>query len=309
MNQILHFLSLTDAVKTCAASGARWMASLRAPCQTHRATAPCKKRMAFGAEDAWRAERRHPPVRLVAIILASLAPLAGAQVPGALPEDAAKLKASYQQGAEKAVVPLRERYLADLQRVMDATTRAGKLDGAAAVKQEIAAVTPGTAPAPAPAVPVKLPDEAARLQRAYQMAVKQAIEPLRQRYLTDLKRVLDQTSRAGKLEDALAIKTEVDAASAGTASATDTPGEFERRLIGTTWMWSNAFKFTFAAEGKTSGERKFTWKTVKPFTIEYQFGDGYHGSIVFERGLTRAAINEITPDGKKKTLNMPRAKE
>ena len=114
-------------------------------------------------------------------------------MPGALPEDAAKLKASYQQGAEKTVGPLRERYLADLQRVMDATTRAGKLDGAAAVKQEIAAVTPGTTPIPAPAVPPKLPDEAARLQRAYQTAVKQAIEPLRQRYLTDLRRVMDQT--------------------------------------------------------------------------------------------------------------------
>lgn len=245
----------------------------------------------------------------ILIVFAGFAHLASAEVPTALPDDAAKLKANYQQGAEKAIGPLRERYLADLQRVMDATTRAGKLDGAAAVKQEIATVMPGTTPAPAPAVPAKLPDDGARLQRAYQMATRQAIEPLRQRYLTDLKRLLDQTSRAGKLEEALAIKAEVDAASTGTASATDTPGEFERRLIGTTWMWSGAFRFSFAAEGKTSGDRKFTWKTVKPFTIEYQFGDGYHGTIVFERGLTRAAINEITPDGKKKTLNMPRAKE
>ena len=243
------------------------------------------------------------------LLLISLAGLASARGAGALPEDAAKLKAAYQQGAEKALGPLRARYLADLQRVMDATTRAGKLDGAAAVKQEIAAVTPGTAPVPAPAVPGKLPDEAARLQRAWQMAAKQAIEPLRQRYLTDLKRVLDATSRAGKLEEALAIKAEVDAASAGTASATDTVGEFERRLVGTTWLWNDSFKFKFEAEGRSSGDRNFIWKTTKPFTLEYQFGDGYHGEIVFERGLTRGKINDITPAGKKQTLPLTRAKE
>lgn len=252
--------------------------------------------------------------RIHFIILFSLAGFVRAPAAGALPEDAAKLKASYQQGAEKAIGPLRERYLIDLRRVMDTTTRAGKLDAATAIKQEIEVVTPGPTPAPAPAEPLKLPEEAGRLQRTYlqrtyQQAMKQAVEPLRERYLADLKRMLDQTARAGKLEEATAIKAEVDAASAGTASATDTVGEFERRLVGTTWLWNNSFKFKFEAEGRTSGERKLTWKTIKPFTIEHQFANGYHGTIVFERGLARATIYDIAPDGKKQTLPLPRAKE
>ena len=79
---------------------------------------------------------------------------------------------------------------------------------------------------------------------------------------------------------------------------TDAQADFERRLVGTKWNWSG-FHFTFEAGGQTSGDRHFTWKTVKPNTIAYEFKDGYHGTIVFERGLTKAKIDETKPDGGK----------
>jgi hypothetical protein len=51
-------------------------------------------------------------------------------------------------------------------------------------------------------------------------------------------------------------------------------------------------RVSFEADGSTPG-RSFTWKTVKPYTIEYNYPDGNHGTIVFERPLNRGAINEI----------------
>lgn len=222
-----------------------------------------------------------------------------------MPEEAQQLKTAWQETFGKAVKPVRDRYLADLARLMDQATREGKIDAANLVKQEIATATPGAA-APAPAAPRKLPADAVRLQHAYQLAVKQVAEPLRQRYVADLRRVLEQVARAGKLAEATAVKAEIEGAAS--AAALETVEDFERRLIGTSWLWSGSFQFTLEAGGKTSGSRNFTWKTVRPYVIEYQFANGFRGTITFEHDLTQAKIDGLMPDGKKDTPTLARAK-
>ena len=226
---------------------------------------------------------------------------------GELPEEAQRLKTVWQETLGKTVTPLRERYLADLARVMDQATREGKIDAANAVKEEIAAATPG-ATALAPAVPHKLPEDALRLQRAYQLAVKQAAEPLRQKYMADLRRVFDQVARVGRLPEATAVKAEIDGVASGATGGTDTVEDFERRFIGTAWMWSKTFRFTFEAGGKTSGDRSFSWKTIKPYVIDYKYPDGYHGTINFDHGLMEGKADETKPDGKKASPGLARAK-
>ena len=109
---------------------------------------------------------------------------------------------------------------------------------------------------------------------------------------------------ASKIEaNGLPTAPSADPAAAGAAAAAD----FERRLAGTKWSWSG-FKFAFEAGGKTSGDRNFAWQTVKPNTISYQYRDGYHGTIVFERGLAQAKIDGKTPAGEKESPNLVRVK-
>ena len=91
------------------------------------------------------------------------------------------------------------------------------------------------------------------------------------------------------------------------APGTDANANFERRLVGTKWIWLG-HHFAFEAGGKVSGDRNFTWKTVKPNVISYMTVDGYHGTVTFERGLTKATVEELTPDGKKASPSLTRDK-
>lgn len=88
----------------------------------------------------------------------------------------------------------------------------------------------------------------------------------------------------------------------------DAVSHFERQLIGVKWAWNGTFAFEVQPDGKNSG-RGLTWKTVRPYTIGFNFPDGNHGTIVFERNLGRAEINEITNSGKKNPMTLFRAKE
>src|SRR4051812_7793942 len=58
-----------------------------------------------------------------------------------------------------------------------------------------------------------LPDAAMGLKRAYKQSIEAASKPIRERYLADLRKLQEQATRAGKLEDAIAIKKEVDSLS------------------------------------------------------------------------------------------------
>lgn len=110
------------------------------------------------------------------------------------------------------------------------------------------------------------------------------------------------------LELAVAIDQELK--TIGTPKAADispsgSATKFEQRLIGTKWAWNGTFHVEFQAEGKSAG-KGLTWKTVKPYTIGYSFPDGNHGTILFERALDKAAINEITSSGTKNPMTLYR---
>ena len=147
---------------------------------------------------------------------------------------------------------------------------------------------PGEAQAPAPAEPKELEAIRARYQTDAQVAVK----PIQLRYISDLKRLMTQATAAGKLEQALGVKAELDAASNGTIA--NTSPEFEDLLIGSKWEWETQFQITFSKRGeiKASKGENCTWKTLQPYTIEYRYPNGNYGTIVFNHGLTQGTIHE-----------------
>jgi hypothetical protein len=149
----------------------------------------------------------------------------------------------------------------------------------------------------------QLPEDVSRMKQAYEQGKERLIQPIRDRYLADLKRLLDSATREGKLADALAIKTEMNATSADA----DTIAEFERKLTGIKWNWNNEWDVTFKPDGTTGGT--MAWESIKPYTINYRFPNGSHGTIVFERDLGHGTITDTTPEGKQAVKTLYRRKE
>jgi hypothetical protein len=152
----------------------------------------------------------------------------------------------------------------------------------------------------------KLPSDALRLKQTYQQATERAVQPLRERYASDLKRLLDSYTRSGKLAEAVAIKSELG--SVAKLPVTESAAGFERRLIGTKWSWADAFSFEFTPGGKAT-RGGFTWKCVKPLVVEYVYPNGTIGTITFEADLSGAAISETQKGGKVIDLRLARLKE
>jgi hypothetical protein len=132
--------------------------------------------------------------------------------------------------------------------------------------------------------------------------VDQATQPLRERYLADLKKLMEQATKAGKLDDALAIKNMMRGVSAGGV-------DFNNRIADTRWKWGGGFELCIKADGTATGnDGSFIWMAIKPFVIEYSFKNGNHGTIEFEKNLEKAAVLEITPQGAKSALGLVRVK-
>ena len=77
---------------------------------------------------------------LILLLLAVGAVGVVAQDANDLPPDGKRLKEAFDAGLERQTKPLRDRYVADLTRLLEQVTRAGRLNDALAIKAEIAAV-------------------------------------------------------------------------------------------------------------------------------------------------------------------------
>lgn len=64
------------------------------------------------------------------------------------PADLVRLRDNYQQAAERALTPVKATYEKELQKLLDAYTKAGKLDDALVVKNELAKLKGGVVTAP-----------------------------------------------------------------------------------------------------------------------------------------------------------------
>ena len=111
-------------------------------------------------------------------------------------------------------------------------------------------------PAQEPAAEQKLPEDVLRLKTVYQQAVEHAVQPLRDRYVADLTRLVDQATRAGRLDQALAIKNEIATVKVPSGSET---------FKNSRWEWfdsTNPSGLKSWVELNDDGKGKSSWDTV-----------------------------------------------
>jgi len=155
------------------------------------------------------------------------------------------------------------------------------------------------------AVPDHFPADAIQLKRDYEAAIENATEPIRARYIADLKQLLTEEISQGNEPQADAIKTELDGLPGGSGISGDTIAEFESKLIDYTWSWNDVHTVIFTWGGLTR-DMDLKWKSIAPYTIEYTAATGESGTITFDRSMQSATISEITPGGVKRTMPMER---
>ena len=105
----------------------------------------------------------------------------------------------------------------------------------------------------------ELPAEAVKLRQSYLEAREKAVKPIDERYVIELKKLLDTHTRAGNLEAALAIRDEITRleAPAATPSAAVVPPQdnqtsgsakkLHRELSGSVWE-TNWYQMTFTLQ-------------------------------------------------------------
>ncbi|HEY2341389.1 MAG TPA: hypothetical protein VGH90_00105, partial [Chthoniobacteraceae bacterium] len=122
-----------------------------------------------------------------------------------LPEAAQRLKQSYQGALQRAVAPLQTQYDALLNRLLQKYTQAGNLDEVLALKAELAHDSKS------PADQAKLPAEARQASAQLQKSCEAAVEPVRRIYVAELNKLMVESTRANRLDDAMAIRDEIKA--------------------------------------------------------------------------------------------------
>lgn len=175
---------------------------------------------------------------------------ASASAQTSTPSELASLRKSWFESIDRAVKPIDQVYLRELQKLFSHLTRDGKLDDAVLVKSENDAVerNPHAAVALAlPADPVP-PTQLSNLRQSWLLSRKRAIEPKNETYLRDLERLQDNYTRGKNLEDALVVKDEIEKLKSGRAlvsAATNGNGNFiEKR-----WRTGSGSTFVFKSNG------------------------------------------------------------
>ena len=117
-----------------------------------------------------------------------------------LPENAQRLKLTYEQAVDRRLTPLWAQHDAQVTRALQKYQDAGKLDEVIVLKAMLEREKVD---------PAKLPPEARQAKTQFEKASASALESLRRTYLADLNKLMAESTRANRLEDALAIRDEM----------------------------------------------------------------------------------------------------
>lgn len=141
------------------------------------------------------------------------------------------LKAQKDAAAKRVTDPIEDLHKAELEKLLGVLTAAGDLEGAVAVKKEIEKPLEGSPGA------AKEDERLKFLRERRKTEVKRTTDPIYAKYQVELEKLLNELTRAGKLDEALKVKNEI-ALLQGTPEG-ELPGvggsEFAREIIGSTW--------------------------------------------------------------------------
>lgn len=163
--------------------------------------------------------------------LATRAPAAEANE--TLPADAQSVKAVYGREVERVLAPVQDKYATALEQRLRGHTTAGQIDEALAVRAEIESARQwGTLPLERfrseaegsvkndePAgeggeakETIKLPVDAQSLKQSYEREVERVLVPVQDSYRAALEPLVARHSSAGRIDEALAVRNEIEAA-------------------------------------------------------------------------------------------------
>jgi len=203
-----------------------------------------------------------------------------------------RLRESYHAAVAKAVKPIIQAHIIDLEKLRDAYSRAANLDAAIKVRADIDAAYQSIAFAGSDSKPVATPPgpgkggsgkqaagatpELDRLRASHKTALEKATKPLTQSYVKELERLRDGQTRASNLDAAKSVQTEINAiTNPGAIQPPDTGW-----LIGKVWATDagNTLEFSRGGIGvRTTGGGKtktpLRWKVAASGLVEAQQGD------------------------------------
>ncbi|MHB1082865.1 MAG: hypothetical protein ACYC67_25950 [Prosthecobacter sp.] len=236
----------------------------------------------------------------VLVLIGFLSLVTCASTLAAEPAQISMLRKSWEQARARAAQPIDESYLRELQKLLDTFTKAGQLEDAMAVKAEsqsvvedaAAAASATAAAASATAAAAKQPAKLATLRKTWVQSRDKALQPSDAVYVRELQKLQDNYAKAGKLEDALAAKTELEKLGGNS----EAPSRQTRSFVGKKWATASGSHFTFKADGtgtqaNASGKEwplKWTqgtddlltvdgWSDDKPSTLYFRFPKSREG--------------------------------
>ena len=175
-----------------------------------------------------------------------LAPAARASTPPEL----VSLTKSWFESIDRVVKPIDQTYRRELEKLFTQLTREGKLNEAVAVKAESEAVekNPYLAADSTPAPEAEQPLPLARIRKLWLASRSRTITPKNDVYLRDLERLQDNLTRSKRLEDALAVKEEIEKLKSGQSLAL-AAGVRDTTFAGKRWRTRSGSTFVFKVDG------------------------------------------------------------
>lgn len=209
------------------------------------------------------------------------------------PAQIGMLRKAWEQARDRAAQPIDESYLRELQKLLETLTKGGQLEDAIAVKNESESiVADANAAASARAVSAKQPAKLESLRKTWVQSRDKAVQPSDAVYIRELQKLQDTYAKAGKLEDALAAKNELEKVDGNP----ETSSRQSKSFVGKKWATTSGSKFTFKADGTgtqanaagkewplkwTFGEDDMltvdAWADDKPTTLYFRFPKSREG--------------------------------
>jgi len=163
------------------------------------------------------------------------------------------LKKSWGQARDRSAQPIDASYVRELRKLLETLTKAGKLEEAILVKSESQKVAED-----ANAAAIATNENAAKgsaqlesLRKNWMQARNKAVQPSDAIYTKELQKLQESFTKAGKLEEALAVKGELektDGPSMVTASALGASKQ-STAFVGKKWRTASGSAFIFKSDG------------------------------------------------------------
>ncbi|MCF7790131.1 MAG: hypothetical protein K9N47_28695 [Prosthecobacter sp.] len=168
------------------------------------------------------------------------------------PAQIGMLRKAWEQARDRAAQPIDESYLRELQKLLDTLTKGGQLEDAIVVKNESQSiVADANAAASASAASAKPPARLESLRKTWVQARDKAVQPSDAVYVRELQKLQDTYAKAGKLEDALAAKSELEKVGGNAVmdNHAATTSRQSKSFVGKKWATASGSQFTFKADG------------------------------------------------------------